>query len=415
MVKSKKKFLFLILCFFTSFFSSVYTEDIFPQKTKSISECIVNLIALLDHECASKRIWASDQLVLLGGQAHKKIMEQYPLAGYRARREMVSILAKNLTPESKEYLLNCIFDIDYGVRNRVSLALVGLCDKDKELLSKIKSLSHKNPEIAKSIQILIKTIVYKKVENELGDLVSPQGGFGFYEGQFQKMLYLQEDAIDPLLEIFVNKDYLFVNIEQQEKEWNAYTIRYLAGEAIAQFEPWMKQKKIKVINALTNMAMNSADSKEEQLREIAMTALYFLGVKQYLQERIAESQMNIKHYEDIIASQKFFVDEYKHKLAESYSELGMIYLRIREGKTGIEMLKKAISLDPRNGLVYYNLACAYSCLNQIEDALDTLEEAVIRGYNDFQWMLKDGDLRNLHNQKRFQEIIKKLQDKAAGN
>ncbi len=391
---------------------SLYSNE--ASLLKPVSQYIPELISLLDHECSSKRMWAAGQLCLIGEEAQKIIMQKYPSVSYRARREMVSILSKNPTDATKEYLIKCLFDMDYGVRNRVSVAFLSLCDQDKELWGRVKLLTHKNKEIKKSIETLLRTLVYKKVEKELGNLVSPQGGFGFYEGQFKNMLYLQEDAVDPLLEIFTQKDYLFVHIEQQEKEWNAYTIRYLAGEALSQFEPWMKSKKAKVLVALQDMIAQSQDQKEDQLREIAMTALYFLGDKSYLEERIRKYQINIQTYEAIIGSRKLFIEEYQHKLAENYSELGMIYLRIRQGKKGIDMLKKAISLDPKNGLVYYNLACAYACLNEIEQALDALEAAVDRGYDDFAWMLKDGDLRNLHNTKRFQDVIKKLQDKAIG-
>src|SRR4051812_9501298 len=54
---------------------------------------------------------------------------------------------------------------------------------------------------------------------------------------------------------------------------------------------------------------------------------------------------------------------------------------------------KALSrLEPRNPLVFYNLACSYSLNCELEPAAFALQEALKLGYCDFKWLARDPDL-----------------------
>ncbi|MBZ0136650.1 MAG: hypothetical protein K8I27_09785 [Planctomycetes bacterium] len=63
----------------------------------------------------------------------------------------------------------------------------------------------------------------------------------------------------------------------------------------------------------------------------------------------------------------------------------LIMLRQAEGRN-------RSSLSSYLGAVYYNLACAQSLQLKSSKALESLKKAVEHGYNDFAWMLEDGDL-----------------------
>ena len=65
------------------------------------------------------------------------------------------------------------------------------------------------------------------------------------------------------------------------------------------------------------------------------------------------------------------------------------------------------------GSVYYNSACYCSLLNDKEKAIDNFEKAIEYRWNNYAHALRDSDLDNLRNEKRFQEAMLKL--KKAGD
>jgi len=61
-------------------------------------------------------------------------------------------------------------------------------------------------------------------------------------------------------------------------------------------------------------------------------------------------------------------------------------------------------LEPRNPLVFYNLACSYSLNSDFNLAAAALEKALKLGYRDFKWLAKDPDLRPLRQHPLFRPI-----------
>ena len=91
-------------------------------------------------------------------------------------------------------------------------------------------------------------------------------------------------------------------------------------------------------------------------------------------------------------------------LGDDYTKAG----RYREGLAIDLKLAKLRSNDP---VVHYNLACSYSLLGQVDEALETLRRAIAVGYRDFSHMQRDPDLENVRRDPRYlallQEIVKK--------
>jgi len=52
--------------------------------------------------------------------------------------------------------------------------------------------------------------------------------------------------------------------------------------------------------------------------------------------------------------------------------------------------------------VHYNFACSLSLIGSLEEAFKKIEEAVLLGYDDFSYILKDPDLENLRKHPRFE-------------
>ena len=70
--------------------------------------------------------------------------------------------------------------------------------------------------------------------------------------------------------------------------------------------------------------------------------------------------------------------------------------------------KQLSRLDPRNPLVFYNLACSYSLNEEFDRAASALEKAISLGYRDFKWLAKDPDLRRLREHPLYRSIEAKI-------
>jgi tetratricopeptide (TPR) repeat protein len=85
-------------------------------------------------------------------------------------------------------------------------------------------------------------------------------------------------------------------------------------------------------------------------------------------------------------------------LADLYTKTGD-YI---EGLRIDERLSQLCSEEP---LVWYNLGCSLSLVERKDDALDALSRALELGYDDYEWMKKDGDLTVLRGDPRFESML----------
>ena len=65
-------------------------------------------------------------------------------------------------------------------------------------------------------------------------------------------------------------------------------------------------------------------------------------------------------------------------------------------------------LEPRNPLVFYNLACSYALNSEFDLAAAALEKALTLGYRDFKWLARDPDLRRLRKHPLYASIADKI-------
>ena len=65
-------------------------------------------------------------------------------------------------------------------------------------------------------------------------------------------------------------------------------------------------------------------------------------------------------------------------------------------------------LEPRNPLVFYNLACSYSLNGEFDLAAAALDQALRLGYRDFKWLARDPDLRRLRKHPLYRTIEAKI-------
>ena len=126
--------------------------------------------------------------------------------------------------------------------------------------------------------------------------------------------------------------------------------------------------------------------------------------------------------------------------AEVHFQLGNLYFRKGDRGRAIQQYKKALQLDPKylpalNNLAlataanreyykaltvfldmlnyipddadtHYNIACMYSRLNRVDEAVEWLKKALDKGYVNWESIKKDGDLDNIRGTVAYKNLIK---------
>lgn len=95
------------------------------------------------------------------------------------------------------------------------------------------------------------------------------------------------------------------------------------------------------------------------------------------------------------------------KNIEALHLLGHALTRAGRHEEALVVDRSIIALTPEDPHAYYNLACSYSHLKEIDRALQTLEQALERGYRDFSHLLRDRDLQNVRQDPRFRKLLEK--------
>jgi tetratricopeptide (TPR) repeat protein len=93
---------------------------------------------------------------------------------------------------------------------------------------------------------------------------------------------------------------------------------------------------------------------------------------------------------------------------EALQLLGDHYTQRGKFAEGLQVDEKLSRLEPRNPLVFYNLACSYSLTGQLDLAVTALDKALALGYRDFKWLAKDPDLKTLRKHPLFRNIKDKI-------
>ena len=69
----------------------------------------------------------------------------------------------------------------------------------------------------------------------------------------------------------------------------------------------------------------------------------------------------------------------------------------------------ALTIDPTDSVVLYNVGCFYALDGQVNKALNCLESAVLHGAISHSWMEHDNDLAAIREEPRFQTLLENLQ------
>jgi len=126
---------------------------------------------------------------------------------------------------------------------------------------------------------------------------------------------------------------------------------------------------------------------------------------------IAKDLTNVGYQFYKLKEDKKAVEKYEEAL--SHYATDRLYYHYGNSLSNIERLNDAIKAykislylgNKDKGRVYYNIACAYSRLKDEERSLENLDNAIINGYNNFNYLKIDKDLSFLRSQKEWEKWI----------
>ncbi|MBF0485967.1 MAG: hypothetical protein HQL16_05590 [Candidatus Omnitrophica bacterium] len=114
----------------------------------------------------------------------------------------------------------------------------------------------------------------------------------------------------------------------------------------------------------------------------------------------SDPQFEIAFYENVLKNSPNFI--------EALVAIGDLYTKEGFYQKGLAVDEKLSTLRPEDPVVFYNLACSYSLLNEIPKARKAMSRAVACGYDDWKHLESDPDLLNLMTDSDFTEYLKSV-------
>lgn len=111
----------------------------------------------------------------------------------------------------------------------------------------------------------------------------------------------------------------------------------------------------------------------------------------------SDVDFEIQFFEGVLKQNPDFI-EALIALGDLYTKKGLI-------DKGLEVDEKLSRLRPEDPLVFYNLACSYSLVKEVEKSIEAIKTAINNGYGDFEFIEQDKDLDNIRNDERFQQVL----------
>jgi tetratricopeptide (TPR) repeat protein len=93
--------------------------------------------------------------------------------------------------------------------------------------------------------------------------------------------------------------------------------------------------------------------------------------------------------------------------AEAILNRGVVYMamhKLNKAEVDLDLAKK---LDPNNANVHYNLVCLYAKTKRFDLAIDSLDSALSLGFDDYDTLRSDVDLKVLRKTKEFVKTCEK--------
>jgi Flp pilus assembly protein TadD len=94
-------------------------------------------------------------------------------------------------------------------------------------------------------------------------------------------------------------------------------------------------------------------------------------------------------------------------------ELAHVLTRLGRYEEGLAIDRELARREPDDANVLYNLACSLALTGANDEALRTLDRAILHGYEDADHLEADEDLASLRGDARFEAIVRGLREDAS--
>jgi pimeloyl-ACP methyl ester carboxylesterase len=92
-------------------------------------------------------------------------------------------------------------------------------------------------------------------------------------------------------------------------------------------------------------------------------------------------------------------------------DFGLDAIRDKKYKAAVRAFTRCVAIFPERPTAYYNLACCYSLMANKAEAMKWTEEALKRGFDGFEHMVRDTDLDNIRKEPEFIALVERYRKK----
>jgi len=87
------------------------------------------------------------------------------------------------------------------------------------------------------------------------------------------------------------------------------------------------------------------------------------------------------------------------------NNLAIVYMAKRDYEKAVSVFGRIADFQPDNASVYYNIACIYSIQNKTRESMDSLKMAIEKGYDNWEHIRTDKDLKNIRNSIYYKNLM----------
>ena len=152
-----------------------------------------------------------------------------------------------------------------------------------------------------------------------------------------------------------------------------------------------------LIDALKNLEI--ARGKQKRLEEVLIRIKESVKAdpqNPLLYTMLGNTNASLGEYDESIVQYQKALSIVPNYIQAMYG-LALIYSNQQDYKRALDSLQNIRQLRPDNPLIYYNIACIYAKQNMTKECIGFLNQAIDKGFKDWDQIKKDPDLSNIRN------------------
>lgn len=427
-----------------------------PQRGEaSAAGAIQPLIEKLGARYLSDRQEALDALEKMGAAAEPDLVRALDDKNFRVRLSACELLGKLKSAAAVPKLIALLEDPEGSVQEAALRALLQVGPAAYGQVMKAREQGRLSDDVLDAFQRTIQRTVEERLNACItrhpivinGQVLGDGHSTGFYKDQFKDVVALGAPAVPVLLKLFMTdpRDYAFEYPFDREGEPEPsiqnrkLIVQRLAGEALGDMQDRSAVPELKRFLKTLGEPDEGADpdateaksgpyettafvlmrlGEPEPLRRLVKSIEKAAGVKTDAagalqltrpddpQERARQlgfldrlAMLQVRS-DDLAAAERTYRKIIELARADRDAQRGAA-----GGGNGIELLNNP---DTLLSGAQYNLACAYAQMGRKTEALAALKESVANGYNNVDWLQRDGDLEPLRGEAGYKELVSKM-------